>query len=218
MTDTTATSITQSSVAAGAYYYKVVASDAASNMSAASAAVPVSVAPVTTPPTVLTVIPTEDSMVYQALPTTNFGTDQQLSSRGPVSGAAIISYLKFAIPVAPPGSSLAGATLQVRTSTDPAAGSGDTHDVSIVTGTWTEAAITWDTRPTGVGPSLGTLIGATGVNAPYAVALGAAQVAPLAGTTVSIAIGSGGIDNLRLWSNNATSAAYRPVLSLTYSY
>jgi fibronectin type 3 domain-containing protein len=216
--DATTTSISQSSVAAGTYYYKVVALDAAANASAASAAGSVTVAPVVTPPTVLTVNASEDSMVYQVLPTTNFGADQQLSSRGPVSGASIASYVKFAVPVAPAGSSLTGATLQVRTSTDPTAGSGDAHDVSVVTGPWTEATVTWNTRPVGTGPNLGTLTGATGVNAFYTVTLSAVEVAALAGTTVTMVISSTGTDNLRLWSNNATVAANRPVLSLTYTF
>ncbi|WP_354576115.1 LamG-like jellyroll fold domain-containing protein [Frigoribacterium sp. UYMn621] len=218
VTDVASTSITQSSVSAGTYFYKVIAVDAAGNASAASSAASVTVAPVTTPPTVLTVNATEDSMAYQVLPTTNFGSDQQLSSRGPISGASIVSYLKFAVPMAPAGSSLSGATLQVRTSTDPSAGSGDAHDLSVVTGQWTESTITWDTRPTGAGPSLGTLTGATGVNAIYTVVLSVEQVAALAGTTVTMAMSSAGTDNLRLWSTNASTVAYRPVLSLTYSY
>jgi len=215
--DATTTSITQSAMAAGTYYYKIVALDAAANASVASAAGSVTVAPVTPLPTVLTVSATEDAMVYQILPTTNFGADQQLSSRGPVSGASISSYLKFAIPVAPVGATLTGATLQVRTSTDSTAGSGDSHDVSVVTGAWTEGTINWNTRPVGAGPVLGTLTGATGLNTAYTVTLSASQIATLAGTTVSFMISSTGTDNLRLWSNNATAVSNRPVLSLVYS-
>lgn len=216
--DTSSTSTSQSGVAAGTYYYRVVALDAAANQSVASAAASVTVEQVATPPTVVSVSATDDAMVYQVLPTTNFGTDQQLSSRGPVSGASIVSFLKFPIPDTPAGATLTGVTLQVRTSTDPTANSGDAHQVSVVTGPWTESTVNWNSRPTGAGPLLGTLTGATGVNTVYTVALSAEQVAALAGSTVSLSISTTGADNLRLWSNNATTAANRPLLSLTYSH
>lgn len=215
--DTTATTFSQSGVAAGTYYYKVTANDAAGNVSAASSAGSVAVAAVTTPPTIVSVAVTEDAMAYQSAPTTNYGADQQLSSRGPVSGASIATFLKFSIPSAPAGKTLTGASLQVRTSTDPTAGSADAHQVSIVTGDWSEGTITWNLRPTGVGPLLGSLTGASSTNTVYSVTLSAAQVQALAGTTATLSITSTGTDNLRLWSNNAPAATYRPVLSLTYN-
>jgi hypothetical protein len=213
--DVTGTSFTNSGVAAGTWYYRVIARDAAGNASAASAAASATVA---TPPggaVSVQVAPTDDAMVYQVAPTTNYGNDQQLSARG--SGTSLIeSFLRFALPAAPAGYSLSGATLAVRTSTDPIAGSVDTFTFATVTGTWTETGVTWANRPTTVGATLGTLAGATATNSAYSSALAVAAVQPLLGQTVSVRVAGNGPDNLRLWSTEAT-ATYRPVLTLTYT-
>jgi hypothetical protein len=109
--------------------------------------------------------------------------------------------------------------MSLRTSTDPTAGSTDIHEFRLVGGTWQEASITWNNRPTTVGPAvLGQLTGATAVNTPYTATLSAADLAPLAGTPVTLRLSSAaGSDNVRLWSREAPTADYRPTLTLVYT-
>jgi Fibronectin type 3 domain-containing protein len=211
--DVTGTSYTDSGLALGTYYYKVTASDAAGNVSDPSAVASADVQP--PQPVTLTVGPTDDAMVYQAYPTTNYGSNTQLADSGATS--QVQSFLKFAIPAAPTGTYLSGATLAVRTSTDPTAGSTSTHNLNIVTGTWDQGTVTWNTRPTAFGDLLGTITGATATNTPYTSTLSAASLQGLVGTTVSIALTTAGTDNLRLWSSEATTASYRPLLTLVYT-
>ncbi|GAA3887047.1 hypothetical protein GCM10022381_31370 [Leifsonia kafniensis] len=211
------TSYTDSGLAAGDYFYKVIALDTAGNASAASASATATVQSAPPATVVLTVNPTEDAMVYRVQPTTNFGSDSQLSARGDGGNSPIESYLKFALPPAPAGTTLTGATLRVRTSTDPTAGSIDVTSVKLVTGAWAEGTVIWNNRPTGLGADLGTLSGTTATNTNYLSTLNAANLAGATGTTVSFALIDSGVDNLRLWSNNSPQTAYRPLLTLTYS-
>ncbi|MCW2804801.1 MAG: hypothetical protein JWN06_3018 [Propionibacteriaceae bacterium] len=209
---TSGVTYTDSNVAAGDQYYKVVASDAASNASAASDAAKVTVTIPTVPPTVVRLTPTEDSMVAQAAGATNYGTATYLASRGGTS--ANETYLRFSLPAAPAGKVLTGATLQVRTSTDAASASPDPYSVKLLTGTWDEATVTWNNRPKGLGATLGTFT-ATAINTTYTSTLDAAAVAALGESTASVGIVGTSTDNVRLWSSEA-AAANRPVLILTY--
>ncbi|KQO97535.1 LamG-like jellyroll fold domain-containing protein [Leifsonia sp. Leaf264] len=205
-------------LAAGTYYYKVTAVDAATNRSAATDAVSAVVASAPVQPTVVTIAPTADAMVAQAASGTNYGTANYLSTRGGATGA-LQSLFGFNLPAAPAGKVLTGATLQLRTSTDTTSGSTDTHSIKLVTGAWTEAAVTWANRPTATGSTVGTLSGLTAVNAPYTTVLDASVLSPLVGTSVSFLVAESGTtaDNLRLWSKESTTAAYRPSLVLTYT-
>ena len=216
ITDVSGASFTDPGLAAGDYFYKVIARDAAGNLSAASDAAKATVAAAPPQPVVLTVGASEDAMVYKVLPTTNFGSDVQLSSRG-AGTSPIESYLKFAIPAAPAGTVLSGATLRVRTSTDSTAATADAQMFKLVSGAWTEGTVNWNNRPTGLGADLGSLTTATATNTAYTVTFDAAQLAPLTGSTVSVALVSAGLDNLRLWSTNSTNATYRPLLTLAYT-
>jgi hypothetical protein len=215
--DATTTSYSDTGLADGTWYYRVTAVDAAGNTSAATAAVSAVVGEPAGEPVIVQVPTAEDSMVFQVAPTTNYGTNTQLSARGPVSNSAIESFLKFALPAAPAGTTLTGASLAVRTSTDATAGSTDTHTYSLSAAGWAEDTITWNNRPTAAGATLGTLSGATATNTPYTSNLAAGALAPLAGQTVSVRLTSAGGDNVRLWSSEATSAAFRPVLTLTFT-
>jgi hypothetical protein len=105
----------------------------------------------------------------------------------------------------------------VRTSTDPTAGSIDVTNIKLVTGAWAEGTVTWNNRPTTLGADLGTLSGTTATNTNYLSTLNAANLAGATGTTVSFALIDPGVDNIRLWSNNSTQTAYRPLLTLTYT-
>jgi fibronectin type 3 domain-containing protein len=212
----TGTSFANTGVAAGTWYYRVTARDAAGNVSAASASVPATVAGGPGQPISVPVSPTDDAMVFQVFPSTNYGNDQQLSARG-VGTSQIESFLRFTLPAAPAGYALNSATLAVRTSTDPTANSVDTFTFAVVTGDWTEAGVTWANRPTTVGTTLGTLSGAATTNTPYSSTLSVSAVQPLLGSTVSVRLAGNGSDSLRLWSTEAATTTYRPVLTLNYT-
>ena len=208
-----ATNYTDTGLSSGTYYYRVTATDAAGNLSTPSETATAVVAP--PPPVTVVVQPTADAMVYQVNPNTNYGADLQLSARGVVSNASIASYLKFLLPEAPAGRTLSAVSLQVRTSTDPTAGTSDTPQFSLVTGSWSESTITWNNRPTGAGSLLGTLSGATASNTVYYSAWDSAALLALQGSSISVALTSTGTDNIRLFSSNSSSS-FAPVLSLTY--
>ncbi|TFD31728.1 LamG-like jellyroll fold domain-containing protein [Cryobacterium cryoconiti] len=213
--ETTSASYADSGLDVGTYHYRVLAMDAAGNLSEASASASATVAAAPVDPVVISVPVSEDAMVAQVNPNFAYGSSNQLSARGGTS--AIESYLKFALPAAPAGMTLTGATLQVRTSTDSTAASTDAHTFRILLGEWSQGTVTWGNRPTGRGPDLGILTGATALNANYSVDLNAAELSGMTGTTVSFAMVSGGGDNVRLWSNEAPAAAARPLLTLTYT-
>ena len=215
--DVTGTGYTDSGLAEGTYYYRVVAVDAAGNTSAASDSVSATIESEPVEPVVLTVNPSEDAMVYRIVPDNNTGAETQLSSRGDAGNSPIESYLKFALPEAPVGTVLSEATLRVRTSNDSSAASADAHTFRIVTGGWSESTVTWNTRPTGLGATLGTLSGASARNTDYAVTLNAAELSGLLGTTASFAMVSTGGDNLRISSKDSSNASYRPALVLNYT-
>ncbi|WP_164737337.1 LamG-like jellyroll fold domain-containing protein, partial [Georgenia sp. SYP-B2076] len=74
------TSFTDTGVAAGTWYYRVVATDAAGNLSEASAQATATVVPAAQPVTVV-LAPTADAVVRQSEPGSNFGALNQLASR-----------------------------------------------------------------------------------------------------------------------------------------
>lgn len=78
--------------------------------------------------------------------------------------------------------------------------------------------MTWNNRltQTASGP-IGQLGPSPAVNTAYSAVLSAADLAPFAGQTITLRMSSTGADNLRIWSREATSAAYRPTLVLTYT-
>lgn len=218
LADVTGTTYTDAAVPAGDYYYEVTAKDAANNVSAASAPASATVVAPSGPPVVLTTGPSQDAMTAQSVPTTNLGSKEYLAARGAASSPQA-SFLSFPIPVAPAGSVLTSATLQVRTTTDPTSGSTDAFAYHLVNGTFSESSVTWNTRPTSLGATLGTLSGATALNTSYTTTLDASALARLTGQTVSIALvgDATGNDNVRLYSKETASTTYRPLLTLTYT-
>ncbi|MFJ4044390.1 LamG-like jellyroll fold domain-containing protein [Microbacterium sp. NPDC089987] len=204
-------------LAPGTYYYRVVAADAAGNASNASAAASAVVAgpgPDPVKPVTISLNATSDSMVAQIAPTTLYGTTNQLSSRGTTP---IESFLRFDLPTAPPGTVLSGVELKVRTSTDPTAGSADTHDFALADDRWDQATINWNNRPTQAGLRIGQLTGATAMNTAYSAQLDVAAIQSVLGSTQTLRMSSGGADNVRLWSSEASSAGYRPTLVLQFT-
>ncbi len=215
--DSGTTSYADTGLADGTYYYRVAARDAAGNASTPSASVSVVVGEPVGEPVVVDVATAEDAMVFQVAPTSNYGSNNQLSARGSAGNSPIESFLKFSLPAAPSGTTLTGASLMVRTSTDPTAGSTDTHTYSLSTTGWDQGTITWNNRPAAAGTTLGTLSGTTSTNTPYSSNLSSGALASLTGQTISVRLTSDGGDSLRLWSSEASNASYRPVLTLTFT-
>ncbi len=210
----TARSYTDTARPVGTWYYRVTATDTVGNTSAPSGAANATIAPAVT---TQTVVADADTMVAAVNPGGLYGTSTQISSR---FDTAIESYLRFPLPAAPAGTVLTGVTLSVRTSSDPTAGSAAAHELRLLDATWDEATVTWNTRPTtGIGSAvLGQLTGATAVNTAYTVTLDPAELASRAGSAVTLRLsGVTGTDNVRLWSREATTASYRPSLTLTYT-
>ncbi|MGO4301575.1 LamG-like jellyroll fold domain-containing protein [Leifsonia sp. RAF41] len=212
----TSTNFTDTARPQGTWYYKVAATDGSSNVSGASTAASATVTGPSAPPTTQTIVTSADSMAAAVNPAFAYGTTNQISSR---FNTTIESFLRFDLPAAPAGQVLTSATISVRTSTDPTAGSTDTHEFRLVNGAWDEATVTWNNRPTAVGSGvLGQLNGATALNTAYTATLSAADLAPLAGTSITLRLGSAaGSDNVRLWSREAPTADYRPTLTLVYT-
>ena len=189
----------------GDWFYRVRAVDAAGNVGAPSGEVGVSVA---APPVVETVSPVVDTFVSEGSPSTAFGSNRSLASRG---SPGYVSYLRFDVPAAPAGKTLTGAVLRLRTLGDSAAGSGDAQTVSLVSGGWSEAT-TWASRPS-LGAVVGSLGSAPAKDTVYEVSLSAAQP----GAVLDLALSGAGGDSLWVHSADAVAAADRPELVLTYA-
>jgi fibronectin type 3 domain-containing protein len=210
-----ATTYDDTGVASGAYFYKVIARDAAGNRSEPSAAAEVGV---TLPPVTVDVIPTADARVSSALPTSNYGTDVQLAANGGTTGAAE-SFLRFALPAAPSGRQLTGATLTLRTSGDPSAGTAASYSINLIDNGWTEDAVTWNNRPTAAGALVATINGATTHNTTFQFAASPSVLSGSLGQDLDVRIAptsSATTDNLRLWSREGGNGL-RPVLTLTFT-
>lgn len=164
--------------------------------------------------TTVTLAAAEDSYVNGSATTTNYGTSTSLAVRG---SAAYESYLRFDIPAAPSGTELTSATLRLRTTSLSTAGSADSFSVVPVTGDWTEAGVTYATRPALSSTVLGTLAAPNAVSTDYEVALSTSGLSSLLGATSSVALTSTGTDALWLWSSEVGTEDYRPELVLTFS-
>ena len=206
---------TDASLAPGTYWYRVVARDAAGNASApSSTGSAVVTAPVQTVTT--TVAVDADAAGYANTPTQNYATSNQLVSRGDVGQQ---SFLRLALPSLPAGATLVSASLGLRTSTDPSAGSTGAHDIHLMDGSWEETTLTWNNRPTTVrgDGAIGSLTGATATNTAYSAALAPERLTPLLGQSVTLRVSTTSSDNLRFFSREAGSASQRPTLTLTYT-
>ncbi|MEU1471057.1 LamG-like jellyroll fold domain-containing protein [Streptomyces sp. NPDC005761] len=162
--------------------------------------------------TTVTLTPTEDAYVNGVAANTTYN-DNQLASRG---STPYLGYLRFALPAAPAGQELKSARLDFRTSSDSTAGSAEPHTIVPVTGAWTEAAVTYTTRPSLAPTVLGTISGATAVSTDYTVELNAPVLGGALGSSYSLAVTNNGADSLRIWSSEVATAAYRPQLVLTF--
>ena len=200
---------------AGTWFYRVAAFDTSGNLSAATAAVSATINGAVTP-TSITVVPSDDSMTAQSVPTTLYGTTNQLSSRA--TQGALESFIRVALPSAPSGTQLVSATLNVRTSGDATAASAENHVFHLVSDPWDEATINWNNRPiTNTSGVIGTLAGTTALNTAYQVALDPAALQAAIGTSVTLRMSGTGADNVRLWSAEASATQYRPSIVLVFA-
>ncbi|MCR8631220.1 DUF7594 domain-containing protein [Paenibacillus radicis (ex Xue et al. 2023)] len=87
-----------------------------------------------------TLNPTDDSYVYQSNATTNFGTDTSMFVKSS-SGADRLAFLKFSL------SGLSGVT-SAKLRLYAKASAASTLTASQTTDSWTQGAITWNTKPT----------------------------------------------------------------------
>lgn len=164
--------------------------------------------------TVSTLLPTADTYVNEAAPAAANGGSTSLAVRGSLGYE---TYLRYELPSAPPGTVLKAATLRVRTNTQSYAGSADDHAVVPVTGSWTEAGTTWNTRPAvDAATVLGTLPGGTVPDSHYSVPLDVAGLSGSLGSEVDLAVVSEGTDNVWFWSREFWNEDYRPQLLLTF--
>ncbi|MCY0957539.1 LamG-like jellyroll fold domain-containing protein [Streptomyces sp. H27-H5] len=163
--------------------------------------------------TVSKVVTTEDTYVNQGAPNAANGAATSLAVRGT---SAYQTYLRFTLPAAPAGQVLKAASLQVKTTTQAGAGTTDTVSVVPVTGSWTAAATTFNTKPALGTPALGTLAGAADGSAVHGIDLDTAAVTALLGSNTSLALTSTGTDPLWLWSSESTAADAAPQLILTF--
>jgi chitodextrinase len=141
LAQTTGTSFTDTAVTAGGTYtYQVGARDAAGNVSGGS-----NMVTITTPSTgssTLAFPAQADARVYEAAPTTNYGTSYLRTDGG--ADPDVDSYLTFNV------SGLTGAVQSARLRVYAYTGSVDGPAVFSTTGTWLESGvggITWATKP-----------------------------------------------------------------------
>ncbi|MFF4444921.1 DNRLRE domain-containing protein [Streptomyces sp. NPDC001502] len=164
--------------------------------------------------TVSAVKTTEDTYINQGAPSTAYGTSTSLAVRG--SGSLYETYMRFNLPAAPAGQVLKSASLQIKTSTQANSGTADTVKVLPVTGNWTGAGTTFNTKPTLGTTPLGSIAGVPEGSAVHNVELDTATVSAALGTSYGLGLTSTGTDPLWIWSSEATAAEGTPQLVLTF--
>ncbi|MEU4727225.1 LamG-like jellyroll fold domain-containing protein [Streptomyces sp. NPDC023588] len=163
--------------------------------------------------TVSAVKAAEDTYINQGAPSTAYGTSTSLAVRGT---SAYESYLRFTLPAAPAGQVLKSATLQFKTTTQTGAGTADTVSVVPVTGTWSGAGTTFNTKPTLGTTPLGSITGVPDGSAIHNVELDTTALSAVLGGSYSLGLTSTGTDPLWLWSSESTAAEGAPQLVLTF--
>ena len=165
-------------------------------------------------PSTLTLKPTADAYAAGGAPTTNLGADASLATRSGSDGA--ISYLRFALPDAPTGKKLTGATLVLRTTTLSTAGSDGSSGISIAADDWSESGLTWKNRPAITGPGLARTPEDMKADSVYRMPLKSSVLADRLGSSISVGL-SGRTDNtLWFWSREQPAEGYQPQLVLTF--
>ncbi|MFG2878147.1 LamG-like jellyroll fold domain-containing protein [Streptomyces sp. NPDC048337] len=163
--------------------------------------------------TVSTVKAAEDTYINQGAPSTAYGTSTSLAVRGT---SAYETYLRFSLPAAPAGQVLKSASLQIKTTTQTGAGTADKVSVVPVTGTWSGAGTTFNTKPTLGTTPLGSIASVPDGSAVQAVPLDTAALSAVLGSSYSLGLTSTGTDPLWIWSSESTAAEGAPQLVLTF--
>jgi len=164
------------------------------------------------PPTgTVTLTANADSFVQSDVPTATHGSDTALYVD---SSPTKLTYLKFDTS-ALAGTTLTGATLKITTTSASSSGSPDTQVVhSVADSSWTEAGLTYSSRPVVNPASLGSVSGTT-ANTTYSIALTASQLQALLGGQLSLAVDSTGGTGDAFYVNSREAAADPPQLVLT---
>ena len=205
----TGTTFTEA-VADGSWLYLVSARDAAGNLSDAGSVT------VTVAATLVQVVrASADTWVNSSAPTKNYGSSNALTTRGT---AATVSYLKFAMPAAPVGRTLATVVLSFRTTTSSGAGATTPQYVRITSDAWTERTVTWNAKPSYTGTLVGTLGAAPAVSTTYRVGLVASTLlaARSAAGNVNVALVGSGSDLMTFASSENSAAGSQPTLTFTW--
>ncbi|MFE4259533.1 LamG-like jellyroll fold domain-containing protein [Streptomyces sp. NPDC056883] len=163
--------------------------------------------------TVSKVTATEDTYINQGAPSTAYGASASLAVRGT---SAYETYLRFAIPAAPAGQVLKSASLQVKTTTVASAGTTDTVSVVPVTGTWSGAGTTFNSKPTLGTTPLGSFAGVPDGSAVQSTPLDTAALSAVLGSSYSLGLTSTGTNPLWIWSSESTAVDAKPQLTLTF--
>ncbi|MFI8103613.1 DNRLRE domain-containing protein [Streptomyces sp. NPDC086023] len=164
--------------------------------------------------TVTEVSAAEDTYVNQGAPSASYGTATSMAVRG--SGSLYETYLRFNLPAAPAGQVLKAASLQIKTTTQTGAGTADTVSVVPVTGTWSGASTSYNTKPALGATVLGTIGGIADGSAVHNVDLDTAALSAVLGSEYSVALTGNGSDPLWLWSSESTANEGTPQLILTF--
>lgn len=197
----------------GTYYYQVVAVDAAGNAGPASAEARATIAGPAPDPVTLSLTPAEDTYVNQGAPNAVTGAATSMASRG---SSAYQSFLRFTPGTEiPAGMHLVSASLRLYTTSDTFSASLDRHSIRGISGNWSEAATTFNTRPALGSGELGRLEPAA-INTAYTVPLDTAAVSDMLSGSVELSISSAGTDNAWFYTKEASSTR-RPVLTLVFA-
>ncbi|WP_405982242.1 DNRLRE domain-containing protein [Streptomyces sp. NBC_00158] len=162
---------------------------------------------------VVTLTAAEDTYANAGAPAANYGTSGSLAVRGT---PLYTSYLRFELPAAPAGKVLKSAALSVKTSTMAGAGTTDAVSVVPVTGAWSEAGTSYNSRPATGSPALGSFPGIPDGSAVHTAGLNAAALAGALGGPYGLALTAAGTDALWLWSSEAAANEGTPQLRLTF--
>ena len=156
------------------------------------------------------IYPTHDAYVRQASPDQVDNTNPLQA--GGATPSQLIAYLLFPIPAR----SFSAASLRVRIPTGTGNEATTTFFAEIGNGTFDEATLTWNTRPTGTGQILWSGAPFETANTEYILPLDAAMLSAYAGTDLAIGFHSNGVaDIVRFASSEDAVVSYRPMLTVT---
>ncbi len=197
-------------LADGTWNYFVSARDAVGNRSAAGLATVIVSTPV-----VQVVRASADAWVNASAPTRSYGGASNLSTRGTPGAAA---YLKFVLPAAPAGHTLASIVLTVRTMSTTGSGTSCAQTVRLTSDGWSETSLTWNGRPSTTGTQVGAIGAAPALKAAYRISLVTAttMAARTASGHLNLALVAAGSDLWTIASTQNPATGVAPTLTLTY--